>query len=203
MEPSCAKSDSFTAAVEQRIDNVFLPVRDTYFQIKSATGPDTSVMAGNYPHLFPGDHDNQDCLALEFILTNDTQDWMNEAGDRLDGMLLADAITAGVNFVDVRGFFAGEEICGEDGGWINGLSIASGNAGVLHREVLGRCTIPGLPVVGSFHPNATGHADGYAAAFARRGDHLRRGHERRRLPTQPVRVATDRGNPRGASASGR
>jgi hypothetical protein len=165
-EPSCAKSDSFTTAVEQRIDNVFLPVRDTYAQIKSSTGPDTSVMAANYPHLFPDDHDDQDCLALEPILTNDTQDWMNEAGDRLDGTLLAASISAGVTLVDVRGLFAGHEICGEDGGWINGLSTASGNGGACTWEVLGRCIIPGLPVVGSFHPNATGHADGYAAAFA-------------------------------------
>lgn len=30
----------------------------------------------------------------------------------------------------------------------------------------GHCIIPGLPIVGSFHPNATGHADGYAAAIA-------------------------------------
>ena len=166
MEPSCAKSDSFRAAVEQRIDNVFLPVRDTYSQIKSATGPDTSVMAANYPHLFPDDHDDQDCLALEFILTNDTQDWMNDAGDRLAGTLLAAAISAGVTSVDVRAFFAGHEICGEDGGWINGLSTASGNGGACTWEVLGRCIIPGLPVVGSFHPNASGHASGYAAAFA-------------------------------------
>ena len=91
---------------------------------------------------------------------------MNEAGDRLNGTLLAAAISAGVTFVDVRGFFAGHEICGADGGWINGLSIASGNAGACIWEVLGRCIIPGLPVVGSFHPNATGHASGYAAAFA-------------------------------------
>ena len=166
MEPSCAKSDSFTDAVEQRIDNVFLPVRNTYAQIKSSTGQDTSVMAANYPHLFPDDHDDQDCLALEPILTNDTQDWMNEAGDRLGGTLLAAAINAGVTFVDVRGFFAGHEICGEDGGWINGLSIASGSGGGCTWEVLGRCIIPALPVIGSFHPNATGHASGYAAAFA-------------------------------------
>src|SRR5581483_284219 len=29
----------------------------------------------------------------------------------------------------------------------------------------GKCIIPGLPTVGSFHPNASGHSSGYAAAI--------------------------------------
>jgi len=49
--------------------------------------------------------------------------------------------------------------------WINGLSIASGNGGSCTYSAFGICIIPGLPVVGSFHPNASGQATGYAAAF--------------------------------------
>lgn len=169
-EPSCAKSSSFTSAVHQRIDNVYLPVRSTYAAIKSATDPETSIIAADYPRLFPTDDDDQNCLALDFILTNDTQDWMNSAGDRLDDLLASAATSAGVNFVDVRGAFAGHEICGPAGAYINGLSMASGSAGACTWEVLGRCIIPGIPVVGSFHPNAAGHRNGYAAAFAARID---------------------------------
>jgi hypothetical protein len=93
-------------------------------------------------------------------------DFMNVSGDRLDDLLRQAAGEAGVNFVDVRGAFAGHEICGDAGSYLNGLSTASGNAGSCTWSVLGHCIIPGLPIVGSFHPNASGHADGYAAAFA-------------------------------------
>jgi hypothetical protein len=165
-EPSCAKSSAFTSSVHQQIDGVFFPVETTYQRLKQATGPDTSIIASNYPRLFPVDDDDQNCLALDFILTNDTQDWMNSAGDRLDGVLASAAGDAGVNFVDVRSAFAGHEICGPSGAYINGLSMASGSGGGCTWSVLGKCIIPGIPIVGSFHPNAAGHANGYAAPIA-------------------------------------
>ena len=46
-----------------------------------------------------------------------------------------------------------------------GSRTASGSGGACTWTVLGRCIIPGIPIIGSFHPNAAGHADGYAAAF--------------------------------------
>jgi lysophospholipase L1-like esterase len=165
-EPSCAKSSSFTSSAHQRIDNVYFPVRNTYASLKSATDPETSIIAANYPRLFPVDDDDQNCLALDFILTNDTQDWMNSAGDRLDDVLASAASAVGVNFVDVRGAFTGHEVCGPAGSYINGLSMASGSGGACTWSVLGKCIIPGIPLVGSFHPNAAGHADGYAAAIS-------------------------------------
>jgi hypothetical protein len=91
-------------------------------------------------------------------------DFMNVAGDRLNGLLRQAAGEAGVNFVDVRGTFAGHEICGDAGSYINGLSLASGAP--CTWSVLGKCIIPGLPISGSFHPNADGHAFGYATAFS-------------------------------------
>lgn len=164
-EPSCAKSSSFTSAVHQRIDNVYGPVRSTYTALKSATGDETSIIAADYPRLFPTSSSDQNCLALDFILTNDTQDWMNSAGDRLDNLLASAAGSAGVNFVDVRGTFAGHEICGPAGSYLNGLSMASGSGGACTWSVFGRCIIPGIPLVGSFHPNAAGQS-AYASAFA-------------------------------------
>jgi hypothetical protein len=166
-DPSCAHSDSFVSSVNSQVDNVFLPVKTTYKGVLSTVDPvNTSVIAADYPKLFPPSHDAQNCLSLSVILTNDDMDFMNTAGDRLDGVLQRAAGEAGVNFVDVRGTFAGHEICGDGGSYLNALSTASGDGGSCTWSVLGRCIIPGIPIVGSFHPNAAGHADGYAAAFA-------------------------------------
>ena len=83
--------------------------------------------------------------------------------------------------MDVRPFFNGHGICaqdtsGKDTSWINGMSIASGNGGSCTLSILGECVIPGLPVVGSFHPNVDGHSYGYAEAiknFINSGTNLR------------------------------
>ena len=72
---------------------------------------------------------------------------------------------AGVNFVDVRSTFAGHGVCGNAGAYLNGLSEDSGSGGGCTWSVAGQCIIPGIPIIGSFHPNASGHASGYAAAF--------------------------------------
>ena len=166
-DPSCAHSDSFVSSVSAQIDNVFLPVKRTEQQLLRTVDPvNTSVIVADYPRLFPVSHDDQNCLGLSIVLTNDDQDFMNGAGDHLDAVLQQAAGEAGVNFVDVRGAFAGHEVCGPAGSYLNGLSTASGSGGSCTWSVLGHCIIPGIPIVGSFHPNASGHADGYAAAIA-------------------------------------
>lgn len=165
-DPNCVHSSSFTDSVNTRIDNIFWPVKSTYLSLLSATSPDqTSIMAADYPRLFPVSHDDQGCTALRFILTNDDMDWMNGAGDRLDNILAQAAGEAGVNFVDVRSSFAGHEICGPAGAYLNGLSMASGSGGACTWSLFGHCIIPGIPVVGSFHPNVSGQTDGYGSAF--------------------------------------
>ena len=165
-DPSCAHSGGFTSGVNHQIDNVFWPVKQTYQQLVASTDPvNTSVMVADYPHIFPGSSAEQTCIQLSPFLTTDDQNFLNTAGDRLDGTLQTAAGQAGVNFVDVRSVFSGHAVCGNSGAWINGLSLASGNAGSCIWSVAGHCIIPGLPLVGSFHPNTQGHANGYAAAF--------------------------------------
>lgn len=166
-DPNCVHSSSFTDSVNQTIDNVFWPVKSTYLSLLSATDPvETSIMAADYPKLFPASHDDQDCLGLRVLLTQDDMDWMNGAGDRLDDLLRQAAGEAGVNFVDVRPAFAGHEVCGPGGSYLNGLSLASGSGKDCTWTVLGKCIIPGgPPIVGSFHPNATGQTVGYGASF--------------------------------------
>ena len=123
IDSSCAHSDSFVSSVNTHIDNVFLPVKTTEQQLLAKVDPvNTSVIVADYPLLFPASHDDQNCLSLSIVLTNDDQDFMNTAGDRLDSVLQTAAGQAGVNFVDVRGAFAGHEICGPDGSYLNGIS---------------------------------------------------------------------------------
>lgn len=154
-DPSCANSSSFTAAVTQQIMNIQGDVENTYQTLLLATDPvHTSIIASDYPHLFPDTQAEQTCIQLSPFLTTTDQTWLNSEGDLLDSTLINAASTVGVNMVDVRGQFSGHAVCGNGGAWINGLSIASGGAGSL------------IPLVGSFHPNATGHADGYGAAIA-------------------------------------
>jgi hypothetical protein len=166
-DSSCAHSDSFVSSVITHIDNVFLPVKTTEQQVLRTVDPvNTSVIVADYPLLFPASHDSQSCLGLSIVLTNDDQDFMNAAGNHLDSVLQEAAAEAGVNFVDVRSAFAGHEVCGPDGAYLNGLSTASGSGGSCTWSVLGHCIIPGIPIIGSFHPNASGHADGYAASIS-------------------------------------
>lgn len=146
---------------------MFWPVKTTELQLLSAVDPvNTSVIVADYPHLFPSSSSDQGCAELSLLFTKDDMNWMDSEGDRLDGVLQEAAGEAGVNFVDVRGVFAGHEVCGPAGAWINGISVASGNGGSCTFSIVGHCVIPGLPIVGSFHPNASGHADGYAAAIS-------------------------------------
>jgi hypothetical protein len=167
-DPSCAHSSNFTSSVNTRIDNVFWPVKSTELSIMSAVDPEkTSVIVAGYPHLFPSSSSEQGCLGLSIVLTKDDMNYMNGAGDRLIAVLQQAAGEAGVNFVDVRGAFAGHEICASGGSYLNGFSIASGSGKDCTWSVAGHCIIPGgLPIVGSFHPNATGQANGYAAAIS-------------------------------------
>lgn len=162
-DPSCAHSSSFTSSVDAQIRNVFWPVKLTELSLLSATDPNqTSIIVADYPRLFPTSSDDQGCASLSFLFTKDDMNWMNGEGDVLDGVLREAAGEAGVNFVDVRDAFAGHEVCTGDP-WVNGLSIASGSGGACTLTAFGHCIIPGLPIVGSFHPNADGHANGYAA----------------------------------------
>ncbi|HEU0002586.1 MAG TPA: PxKF domain-containing protein [Ktedonobacteraceae bacterium] len=163
-DPSCVHSPSFVNAENAQIDHVFTPVKATYLALLNhVSQTDTSVIVADYPHLFPDTSKEQSCLQLAPFLTTADQQYFNLAGDRLDNVLAKAAAQAGVNFVDVRPIFAGHGVCGSGGAWINGVSIASSTGCTL--SVAGNCIIPDSPTVGSFHPNASGHASGYAVAI--------------------------------------
>jgi hypothetical protein len=150
--PSCADSPQFTKARDQQVLNVNSHVWDVYKTLLAKGDPvHTSIIVADYPHLFGSTEHEQTCSELSPWLTAADQKWMNYEADRLDTTLINTAADAGVNMVDVRGQFAGHGVCGNGGGWINGITTSSG----------------WLPPSGSFHPNASGHAFGYAAAITK------------------------------------
>jgi hypothetical protein len=137
----------------------------TYQELLKATSrTDTSIIVADYPHLFPDALSEQTCPALANILTPADEQFFNQAADRLDTNLQNAAAQAGVNFVDVRPAFTGHAVCGTGGDWLNGLSLASGSGQPCTLMVLGQCLWSGMPIAGSFHPNADGQA-GYAASI--------------------------------------
>lgn len=164
INPSCAHYSSFVKSTNAQIDSVFNPVKATYQALLNhVSQTDTSVIVADYPHLFGTTSQEQSCFQLAPFLTPEDQQFFNIAGDRLDNLLAKAAAQAGVNFVDVRSIFAGHGVCGNGGAWINGVNIASSTGCTL--SVAGKCIIPDNPTVGSFHPNVSGHASGYAIAI--------------------------------------
>lgn len=170
-DPSCADSTRFVNGVKKAIDNVLGPVKNTEQALVEKVDPDntsnSSIIVVDYPHLFPSSPDEQSCPQLSKLFTPADETFLNTAADRLDGVLQEAAALAGVNFVDVRPAFTGHEICGSDGSYLNGFSIALGEKScVWYSADLSLCLYSGLPISGSFHPNASGQLDGYAAAIA-------------------------------------
>ena len=103
--------------------------------------PSAQVIALDYPRLFNG----TDCNAFTWFSPSE-ETRLNQTADMLKNQVSAAATRAGANFLfrDVIPPFIGHAVCDGGGGssteWINGLSN---------------------PVVESYHPKTTGHANGY------------------------------------------
>ncbi len=156
LDPSCANSSSFTSSLNQQILNIEGPVQNVFATLRAKTSAtNTSIIAANYPLIFPDTSAEQTCIQLSPWLTTADQTWMNTEGNTLDTTEQTAASQAGVNMVDVRPLFDGgdHEVCGNGGAWINGMTW---NWGDLFNQF--------PPVQGSFHPNANGQ-NGYATAI--------------------------------------
>jgi len=150
-DPSCSNSESFRADVRAKIESVYDEATATYKELRAQTDAEhTSIIAADYPKLFPTTEEAQKCKGLRPFLTPEVQDWMNFETGVLTAQLTIAAQTAGVNKITVDDYFEGHGVCGNNGAWINGVSPSSAWWPVL---------------VGSFHPNADGHSLGYGAAF--------------------------------------
>jgi lysophospholipase L1-like esterase len=110
---------------------------DLYDRIRRRA-PAARVVVAGYPRLFNG----IDCGPVTFF-SRDDQRLLNGTADLLRTALRRRASAAGFAFADVTSAFRGHAVCDEHE-WLNGLS---------------------RPIRESFHPNAEGHATGYAPAI--------------------------------------
>jgi lysophospholipase L1-like esterase len=111
-----------------------------YASIRSLA-PNAEVVVVGYPRIFMG----EDCNALTWFSPAEEQR-LNQTADQINGVIGAAAAGAGFGFADPTSAFTGHAVC-DDPEWINGLSD---------------------PIDDSYHPNAAGHANGYAPLVSAR-----------------------------------
>jgi lysophospholipase L1-like esterase len=109
--------------------------------LRDITGaaPNARVVVLGYPTLYGA---SRFCLGLSAADRSD----LNQAATQLDAAVKAAAGRAGDTFADPRAAFAGHSIC-DASPWLHSVSI--------------------MYISQSFHPTATGQADGYLPAFSR------------------------------------
>jgi hypothetical protein len=117
-----------------------LPARlDTTLQTIRTDAPAAKIVVLGYPDLYDLS-ESSSCIGLS---TADRTALNQGAGD-LDSALATAAATAGDTYADVRGEFAGHEIC-DSGSWLHSVDIFS--------------------LSSSYHPTAAGQELGYLPAF--------------------------------------
>lgn len=126
----------------ERLVQLHLPgLLDGAYGAIANRAPNADVYVLGYPRLFNG---ASTCGALRQPSVGE-QLLMNEAADRLAGVIRNKAEEHDFTYVDVRRAFEGHAIC-DDVAYLNGLAY---------------------PPSESYHPNAMGHQNGYYPAAAR------------------------------------
>jgi hypothetical protein len=137
----------------------------TYQAIKQAA-PKAAIIVLGYPQLFPKHFVRQAvCPKLAALYDPDTQSFMRSAADLLRSTIQTATAQAGVQFIDVEPAFAGHEICGRKGDWLEGLVLT-------HLRALSLAAIKDIKKINvkdyisykSFHPSRAGQA-AYASAL--------------------------------------
>ena len=95
---------------------------DTYQAIKDAN-PNATVVVLNYPFLFPATRSERSCGKLHWFKGGESR-FLRNAQKYLHDVMQEAAAKVGVHYVDVTQHFAGHEICGTGGEWVNGPSKA-------------------------------------------------------------------------------
>ncbi|MCF2532254.1 SGNH/GDSL hydrolase family protein [Yinghuangia soli] len=142
----------------RKLRTVVWDLDEVYRKIRTQA-PNARVVVLGYPQLLPGSWSEQECAALQGVtvsgiqlgLSHAEQDFLRDATHRLN-LAIAERANAvdGVEFVSAENAFAGHEVCGSQGAWINGPVLS-----------------PKGIEPGSFHPTATGQAQ-YAALVNQR-----------------------------------
>jgi lysophospholipase L1-like esterase len=113
---------------------------DTTFADINADAPNANVVVLDYPELYDLSQ-SSGCIGLS---TTDRTD-LNQAADELDSTVQTAAQTEGDTFADVRSAFDGHQIC-DSSSWLHSVNF--------------------FDIDESYHPTATGQADGYLPVFS-------------------------------------
>jgi lysophospholipase L1-like esterase len=148
----------YRAETEAKIDALKPRLVQVYQAIKAKTF-NARVLALDYPLLFPLHEDDQNCAKL--IPWRGEQDFFRDMGRRLGRRVAEAAQQAGVEFASVIPQFEGHEVCGPRGEWMNGLGFTA----IPHTYDFLVEDVKKIVRVDdeSFHPNALGQREGYAA----------------------------------------
>jgi lysophospholipase L1-like esterase len=109
----------------------------TVFSAIRSKAPAAQVVVLDYPHLYITNDGG--CVGM----SHTKHVALNSAADKLDTVISKGAANAGFSFADVRGQFAGHELCSGDD-WLNSVTI---------------------PIGESYHPTALGQTNGYLPVF--------------------------------------
>ena len=112
---------------------------DSVLNALHADAPNARVVVLDYPELYDLSRSSS-CIGLS---TTDRTD-LNQGADQLDSQIQAAAARHGDVFADVRGAFAGHEIC-DSGSWLHAVNF--------------------LDVSESYHPTASGQSGAYEPVF--------------------------------------
>jgi len=135
---STSSCESAVAKAEQYATTTLPGSLAALFADIKADAPNAKVVVLDYPDFY--DTSVSLCIGLSSADHSALDAGIND----LDGVLQTAAGNAGFYFADVRSAFAGHELC-DNAGWLNSVSIFD-----IHT---------------SYHPTATGQADGYLPVF--------------------------------------
>ena len=122
-----------------------LPGRlDQTLQAIAADAPNATIVVLDYPDLYDLSK-SRTCIGLS---TSD-RTALDQGADELDGAIQAAALANGDTFADVRGQFAGHEIC-DSNSWLHAVDI--------------------FALSSSYHPTAAGQDQGYLPVFTGAAD---------------------------------
>lgn len=170
----CGVNRLYCPADEYKNKNLILWIKDriaqkeqeltALYQDIHAKAPNARIVVMGYPQLFPATTEEQKCVKLAEKTVNKN---LSLGFSTMEQYFFRSAVTdfnaaikraveksgvPGIKFISVEEAFAGHEVCGNKGEWINGLSLRTKNGVVVPYK---RSDFEEKKQ--SFHPNALGH----------------------------------------------
>jgi lysophospholipase L1-like esterase/Flp pilus assembly pilin Flp len=116
--------------------------------------PFARVVVMGYPRFFPDQPTRTMKVSALPGFTVESQRWANDQTDRLNQAIAQAAASAGVEYVDAGGAFAGHELT-TDEPWFHGVELRPGSREVDIGPLAIDLPVP-RPEASTFHPTATG-----------------------------------------------